>query len=79
MYKSFALPLNRQLTHCSYAIIENKNLFITDLPSKIKVQLKVFVLSRWDRAVWSAIEIASSVDLFGWYVCWSGVGLVFLG
>ena len=24
------------------------------------------------RAVWSAIEIASSVDLLGWYVNWSG-------
>ena len=24
----------------------------------------VFLLSRWERAVWSAVEIASSVDLF---------------
>jgi hypothetical protein len=27
----------------------------------------VFLLSRWERAVWSAIEIASSVDLFERY------------
>ena len=31
-YKSVVLPLNRQLTHCSLAVIENKNLFLTDLP-----------------------------------------------
>ena len=32
----------------------------------------VFLLSRWERAVWSAIEIASSVDLFGRYANWGG-------
>jgi hypothetical protein len=32
----------------------------------------VFLLSRWDRAVWSAIEIAPSVDLLGRYMNWSG-------
>jgi hypothetical protein len=32
----------------------------------------VFLLSRWERAVWSAIEIASSVDLFGRYANISG-------
>ena len=36
-YKSVVLPLNRQLTHCSQAVIENKNLFLTDLPGKINV------------------------------------------
>jgi hypothetical protein len=34
----------------------------------------MFLLSRWERAVWSAIEIASSVDLLGKI----GVGLEFL-
>ena len=33
---------------------------------------QVFLLSRWERAVWTAIEIASSVDLFGRYANWSG-------
>ena len=32
---------------------------------------KVFLLSRWERAVWSAIEIASSVDLLVHYANWS--------
>ena len=29
-------------------------------------------MSRWKRAVWSAIEIAASVDLLGRYANWSG-------
>ena len=33
----------------------------------------VFLLSRWERAVWSAIEIASSVGLLGRYANWSGI------
>ena len=32
----------------------------------------VFLLSRWERAVWSVIEIASSVDLLRWYANWIG-------
>ena len=28
---------------------------------------ELFLLSRWERTVWSATEIASSVDLFGRY------------
>jgi hypothetical protein len=32
----------------------------------------VFLLSRWGRAVWIAIEIASSVNLLGRYANWSG-------
>ena len=32
----------------------------------------MFLLSRWERAVWSAIEIASSVDLFEQYANWRG-------
>ena len=31
----------------------------------------VFLLSRWERAVWSAIEIALSMDLLGWFANWS--------
>ena len=33
--------------------------------------LYVFLLSRWEKALWSAIEIASSVDLLGRYANWS--------
>ena len=33
---------------------------------------RVFLLSRWERAVSSAIEIASSVDLLGRNPNWSG-------
>ena len=33
---------------------------------------EVFFLSWWERAVGSAIEIASSVDLFEQYANWSG-------
>ena len=36
------------------------------------ILMHVFLLSRWERAVWSAIEIASSVDLLGQYANWSG-------
>ena len=32
----------------------------------------VFILFKWERAVWSAIEMASSVDLLQRYVNWSG-------
>jgi hypothetical protein len=32
----------------------------------------LFLLSMWERAVWSAIEIVSSVDLLGRYGNWSG-------
>ena len=32
----------------------------------------VFLLSRWVRTLWSAIEIVSSVDLLGGYANWSG-------
>ena len=32
----------------------------------------MFLLSIWERAVWSAIEIASSVDVLGQYANWSG-------
>lgn len=32
----------------------------------------VFLLFRWVRAVWSAIEISSSIDLLGQYANWSG-------
>ena len=32
----------------------------------------MFLLYRWEREVLSVIEIASSVDLFGWYANWSG-------
>ena len=32
----------------------------------------VFLLSSWERAVWNAIEIASSEDLLGRYANWSG-------
>ena len=40
---------------------------------QIKSQSHIGVpLSRWERAVWSAIEIASSVDLLGRCANWSG-------
>ena len=32
----------------------------------------VFLLSRWERPVWSAIEMASSVELLGRDANWSG-------
>ena len=32
----------------------------------------VFILSRCEKAVWSAIEIASDVGLLGSYANWSG-------
>jgi hypothetical protein len=31
----------------------------------------LFILSRWMRAVWSATEIESSMDLLGQYANWS--------
>ena len=39
--------------------------------SRIQLQREVFS-HRWERAVWSTIEIASSVALFGWYANCSG-------
>jgi hypothetical protein len=36
------------------------------------VQYVVVPLSRWERAVWGAIELASSVDLLGRFANWSG-------
>ena len=53
-YKSVVLPLNRQLTHCSWAVIENKNLFLTDLPSKIKINKK----KAWDVSRRSAVVVS---------------------
>ena len=32
----------------------------------------VFLLSRWERVVWSAFQIVSPVDLLGQYANWSG-------
>ena len=31
----------------------------------------MFLLSKWERAVWRAIEIASSVDLLGRFANWN--------
>ena len=33
---------------------------------------QVFPLFIWEKTVWRAMEIALSVDLFGWYANWSG-------
>ena len=43
-----------------------------ELLSMNSILTYVFLLSRWVRAVLSAIEIASSVDLLGRYANWSG-------
>jgi hypothetical protein len=32
----------------------------------------VFLLSRWERAMWFAMEIASSLNLLGRYANWNG-------
>ena len=49
------------------------NMVLTTAQSSINSILTyVFLLSRCEMAVWSAIEIASSVDLFGCYANWSG-------
>jgi hypothetical protein len=37
------------------------------------ILMQVFLLSRWEKAVWTAIEIVSSVDLLGWYANWNWV------
>ena len=36
-----------------------------ELSSMNSILTQVFLLSMWERAVWSVIEIASSVDLLG--------------
>ena len=51
---------------------EGTMVFNTELKSMNNILMLVFLLSRWERAVWSAIGIASSVDLLGWHVNWSG-------
>ena len=45
---------------------------VAELQSMNSILTKVFLFSRWERAVWSAIEMASSVDLLGRYENWSG-------
>ena len=43
-----------------------------ELWSMNRILKSVFLLSRWERAVWSSIETTSSVDLLGLHANWSG-------
>ena len=52
--------------------LEGTMVLNAELLSMNSILTYVLLLARWERVVWSAIEIASSVERLGRYVNWSG-------
>ena len=65
-------PVRKSRIHLQREVFEGTMVLDVELQSMNSILTEVFLLSRWERAVWSAIEIALSVDLFGRYANWSG-------